>query len=66
VYQNIERATGQTSPKKVVGKDTVTKATLGHAMGAAAVLAGPGPEDVWKMTKFSKVQPKVTQYMGKP
>jgi hypothetical protein len=22
VYQNIERATGQTSPKKVVGKDT--------------------------------------------
>ena len=34
-------------------------------MGAAAVLAGPGPEDVWKMTKFSKVQRKVTQYMGK-
>jgi hypothetical protein len=34
-------------------------------MGAAAVLAGPGPEDVWKMTKFSKVQRKVTHAVGR-
>jgi hypothetical protein len=69
VYQNIERATGQTSPKKVVGKDTVGDqghARWGMPWAQQQCWLGPGPRTCqWKMTKFSKVQRKVTQYMDK-
>jgi hypothetical protein len=46
VYQNIERATGQTSPKKVVGKDTVGDqghARWGMPWAQQQCWQGPGP-----------------------
>ena len=65
VYNNLERSS-QVSPNSRSGrKDAPTKASLGHQMGAQAVLAGPPPEDVWKMSKFQKVDSKVKALMGK-
>jgi hypothetical protein len=70
VYQTIERAGGQGGSSSPGGgtrrEPAATRATLGHAAGAQALLAGPLPEAIWKMSKFEKVAPKVTQYMGKP
>jgi hypothetical protein len=70
VYQNLERTGsggGQGgSPTRGARREApATRATLGHALGAQAVLAGPPPEATWKMSKFDKVAPRVTQYMGK-
>lgn len=43
-----------------------TKAALGHSYGAARHLAAqqPNTEELWKMSKFKSVGPKVTLYTG--
>ena len=42
-----------------------TRASLGHQLGASAQgKSESGLRSSWKMSKFTKVQPRVTQYMN--
>ncbi len=61
----MNTARGAGEPKRRAVTPGTTKATQGHASGAAALLRPAVTGSDWKMARFTSKPARVTQYMGK-